>query len=243
MGELNGVKSLELLVLVDNTPGREELRSAWGLSILLKTDSYVGLFDTGPDPYTLQHNMDVLGIDPKSLSFIVISHDHWDHVGGLRYLAESGTRCNVFIPSSAIDLGEWLQRHGFIVTRVDSRTEVAQGTTVFLLGNFIDELSMVVTVKNFGGVLLVGCSHPGIERIVETAHGIAKRLRVVIGGMHLLDASEDRLRKVVNTFEQYSIDEVYAIHCTGDVATEYFREKLPSYRVGFTGLVLRYGTC
>ncbi len=242
MDKLGSVNFLELTVLVDNTPGREELRSAWGLSILLRTDSYMGLFDTGPDPYTLQHNMNILGIDPKSLSFIVISHDHWDHVGGLRYLAEAGARCHVFIPSSAIDLGEWLQRHGFTVTRVDSRTEVAQGTTVFLLGNFIDELSMVVTVKNFGGVLLVGCSHPGIERIVETAHGIDKGLRVVIGGMHLLDASEDRLRRVVEVFRRYSVDEVYAIHCTGNVAVEYFRRNLPSYRAGFTGLVLRYST-
>ena len=41
------------------------------------------LFDTGSDTRVLKHNMVLLGVKPEHIDKLVISHDHWDHSGGL----------------------------------------------------------------------------------------------------------------------------------------------------------------
>ena len=79
---IGSVKGLKLIVVVDNYPD-SELKTAWGLSILAKTPENTILFDTGPDPDVLRENLKKLGIDPSEIDFVVISHEHGDHVNGL----------------------------------------------------------------------------------------------------------------------------------------------------------------
>ncbi|MHA1450640.1 MAG: MBL fold metallo-hydrolase, partial [Candidatus Hodarchaeales archaeon] len=42
------------------------------------------LFDTGPSPVALMHNVKNLKVDLTKVDTIVLSHGHWDHVGGLK---------------------------------------------------------------------------------------------------------------------------------------------------------------
>jgi 7,8-dihydropterin-6-yl-methyl-4-(beta-D-ribofuranosyl)aminobenzene 5'-phosphate synthase len=44
-------------------------------------------------------------------------------------------------------------------------------------------------------VLVVGCSHPGIERIVEAAAAINPKIYLIAGGFHLVAASDEIIRK------------------------------------------------
>ena len=40
------------------------------------------LIDFGFNPATLNNNLDILGVDPAQLDALVLSHGHYDHIGG-----------------------------------------------------------------------------------------------------------------------------------------------------------------
>lgn len=79
------VKELKLTVLVENRVNNPKLIAEQGLSILLETPDGKVLFDTG-QMRSLLHNAKQLGIDLHDIDFVVLSHGHYDHTGGLRYL-------------------------------------------------------------------------------------------------------------------------------------------------------------
>ncbi|WP_297068557.1 MBL fold metallo-hydrolase [Thermococcus sp.] len=79
-----------------------------------------------------------------------------------------------------------------------------------------DDMSLVL--KSSGGLVVVsGCSHAGIVSIVKHAVRLTgeKRVRAVIGGFHLIDASGERITKTVEEFQRLGVGEVYTGHCTG----------------------------
>jgi 7,8-dihydropterin-6-yl-methyl-4-(beta-D-ribofuranosyl)aminobenzene 5'-phosphate synthase len=50
-------------------------------------------------------------------------------------------------------------------------------------------------------VLLVGCSHPGIEKIVEAAAAISPKIRLIAGGFHLVVAPNDAIAKMATALK------------------------------------------
>ena len=80
-----------------------------------------------------------------------------------------------------------------------------------------------------GLVILLGCGHSGL---VNTLRHIAQfthqnRFYAVIGGMHLLDSSEDRISRTINTLLEYNVQVVAPVHCTGQSATAALRQAWP----------------
>ncbi len=75
--------ALRITTLSENTAGTRDLLSEWGLSFLIESEGEAILFDTGKTISTA-HNIDTLGVNPKQISKIVLSHGHYDHTGGLR---------------------------------------------------------------------------------------------------------------------------------------------------------------
>ena len=79
---------MKLTVLVDNAvPVGSPLYGESGLALYLECDGKRLLFDTGASEL-LFHNAALLGIDLLALDYIVLSHHHSDHTGGLAALAE-----------------------------------------------------------------------------------------------------------------------------------------------------------
>ncbi len=79
-----------------------------------------------------------------------------------------------------------------------------------------------------GLVIAVGCCHAGLVNTVEYVRqitGIA-RVRGVIGGLHLQNASRNRLKKTLIALLNWKLDFLIPCHCTGDVATEYLKQAL-----------------
>ena len=72
---------------------------------------------------------------------------------------------------------------------------------------------------DLGLVVILGCSHAGVINILRYLMKLSgRRIHAVMGGMHLLHASSDRLRR---TFEDLSVidpDWIGANHCTGSIA-------------------------
>ncbi len=97
------VKSLEITVVIDNytdllLPGSERVKRAkvaekgsflkapvaeHGLSLVFNVDGDLFIMDFGLTDFGVSYNMDVLGINPESISFGVLSHGHFDHWGCL----------------------------------------------------------------------------------------------------------------------------------------------------------------
>ncbi len=80
----------------------------------------------------------------------------------------------------------------------------------------MDDMSLVVESAD-GLVIVSGCSHAGIVSIVKHAIRLTgeKRVKAVIGGFHLIDASEERIERTVREFLELGVEEVYTGHCTG----------------------------
>jgi 7,8-dihydropterin-6-yl-methyl-4-(beta-D-ribofuranosyl)aminobenzene 5'-phosphate synthase len=74
--------SIQITTLSENTAGRVDLIAEWGFSILIETDAYKILFDTGQS-FSAAYNAITLGIDLSRIDKIVFSHGHADHTGGL----------------------------------------------------------------------------------------------------------------------------------------------------------------
>jgi 7,8-dihydropterin-6-yl-methyl-4-(beta-D-ribofuranosyl)aminobenzene 5'-phosphate synthase len=81
------VDSGRITVLVENTAGGRGLLAEHGLSFWIELGSRRILFDTGQSDI-LFHNAHILGVDPSQVDAVIVSHGHYDHVGGLRRILE-----------------------------------------------------------------------------------------------------------------------------------------------------------
>ena len=105
---------------------------------------------------------------------------------------------------------------------IDQTTEIAPGITLIALisdlpgTRELKELSLAVNGPD-GLILVVGCSHPGIERIVEAAAAINPKIRLVAGGFHMVVAPDEAITKVVAALkDRFKVESIAPGHCTGE---------------------------
>jgi len=81
----------------------------------------------------------------------------------------------------------------------------------------IDDISIVVNIKNKGLFIVSGCSHSGIVNIIKHAVKITGVDKVygLIGGLHLIKADNVRINKTVEALMEMDLQLVVAGHCTG----------------------------
>lgn len=119
----------------------------------------------------------------------------------------------VEIVEGVYSTGEIREREGFERANIGVYT-VKDGRIVE--DELLDDMSLVAKTSN-GPVVISGCSHAGIVGIVKHAIRLTgeKRVKAVIGGFHLIDASEERIKRTVEEFQKLGVEEVYTGHCTG----------------------------
>jgi 7,8-dihydropterin-6-yl-methyl-4-(beta-D-ribofuranosyl)aminobenzene 5'-phosphate synthase len=105
---------------------------------------------------------------------------------------------------------------------IDQTTEIAPGISLIALVSDapgtkeLKELSLAISTPD-GMVLVVGCSHPGIERIVEAAAAINPKIHLIAGGFHLVVAPDDVIAKVVTSLkDKFNVENIAPGHCTGE---------------------------
>lgn len=131
---------------------------------------------------------------------------------------------------------------------LDKTTEIAPGVWIISLVSDapgtkeLRELSLAIDTPD-GVVLLVGCSHPGIEAIVAEAAKINKKIHMVAGGFHLVVASDDAIAKVAASLrDTWNVERIAPGHCTGEPTFAALREAFGKrYIYAGVGTVLRLG--
>ncbi len=240
---LAGRGNVTLIVVVDNDPDPNGLlESAWGLSILVETSNGYILFDTGPSPSILKHNLMELGINPEQIVAVVISHLHGDHTGGLPYILKVHPGIPVYVPGKDSSyLAPEIRRYGGRPVPVYNTTRVMEGVNVLgeLYGPPWEESLLIISDK--GPILLVGCSHPGIVRMVQEEINFTGRPPcLVIGGFHLLGYNYSECEKIAEKLIDLGVGKIAPIHCSGGTIKEVLDKLYPEhYLEAHTGSIIR----
>ncbi|MFO7838719.1 MAG: MBL fold metallo-hydrolase [Desulfosalsimonadaceae bacterium] len=167
---------MKITIIYDNTSLEKELQPDWGFSALVEYREKTILFDTGANGAILLSNMEKLGINPDSIEDVVISHAHFDHAGGLSAFLNTNNKVRVWCPPTFRGV-----KNAKEVIDVDAPRKLYEGihSTGELEG--IEQSMCCETQK--GIVIIVGCSHPRMDHIIDVASQFG-RVYAVIGGMH-----------------------------------------------------------
>jgi 7,8-dihydropterin-6-yl-methyl-4-(beta-D-ribofuranosyl)aminobenzene 5'-phosphate synthase len=242
-----------ITVLYDAFGKDATMAKDWGYSALVEINGKRILFDTGDDPAILAKNVKAKGVDLTRLDFVVLSHRHSDHVGGLSYLLSVNPKVKIYAPKDGFggifgsDLPSKFYRKdeslpaemryyngappdimrfgtvfpGANIQLIDKTTEVVPGVTLIALVSDalgtkeLKELSLAINTPD-GIVLVVGCSHPGIETIVAEAK-INPHIHFIAGGFHLVAAPDAAIeRAAASLHDTYKVDYIAPGHCTGE---------------------------
>jgi len=203
-----------LTVIYDNTASQDFIGS-WGFAALIETNSETLLFDTGWDGTLLLKHMRKLHIDPTAIKKLIISHQHWDHIGGLPEILQANPGIEVYIPASFSENLKTEIRKRAILIEVKEPVEISQGIrSTGELGDKIKEQALILDTGN-GCYVLTGCAHPGLATILDTALVYGK-VKGILGGLH--DSEEfERLK---------GLEIIAAGHCTAH--KEKIKEIFPS---------------
>jgi 7,8-dihydropterin-6-yl-methyl-4-(beta-D-ribofuranosyl)aminobenzene 5'-phosphate synthase len=245
--------SPRITVLYDAFGKDGSMTKDWGYAALVEINGKRILFDTGDDPGILAKNVKAKGVDLTRLDFVVLSHRHSDHIGGLSFLLNVNPQVKIYAPKENFgvfgsDLPSKFYRKdeslppemryyggtppeimkfgtafpGANIQLIDKTTEVAPGITLIALVSDapgtkeLKELSLAINTPD-GIVLVVGCSHPGIETIVAEAAKLNPHIHVIAGGFHLVVAQDPAIETVAAALhDTYKVDYIAPGHCTGE---------------------------
>lgn len=121
---------MQLTVLVDNTTNKQNLKAEAGLSLYIKDNETIILFDTGESSLFLE-NAELLGINVFDVNYVVLSHGHHDHSWGLNHLLQKD-RYSPLRHSAPILLAHPLAFH----SRIKENRELGLNIPIENLANF-----------------------------------------------------------------------------------------------------------
>lgn len=220
------VSEVTITTLYDNYLWTESLTTDWGFAALIELDGTTILFDTGTKDSILLGNIDKLGLKPESVGYVVLSHYHGDHTGGLVSFMEKWGAKKLYLPQSfPAAFKEKAGKYGEVV-EVGGAAKICDHVyTTGELGTAIIEQSLVIETSK-GFILITGCAHPGIVDIIKKAKEITpQEAYLVLGGFHLGAKSDRELDDIISAFRSLGIKKVSPTHCTGDQAIEKFRKE------------------
>ena len=191
---------MKLTVIYDNE-AKKGLNSGWDFSCLIETAGHNILFDTGWDGHVLLANMAKLGFSPEDVNILVLSHQHWDHIGGVPTFLNMQSDVDIFIPASfSSNLkreistrrkqgGTYLSFSEVDVSmnprlyEIKEPQEICKGIyTTGELGKEIKEQSLIL-YSSKGLYVITGCAHPGLPAILDAASSYGNVVGIV-GGLH-----------------------------------------------------------
>ena len=233
-----------------------ELKAAWGFSCLIenspkgnkknKSNKKI-LFDAGGDAKILEQNMAKLGIDPKEIDILVVSHEHWDHINGIPYIIGKNPDLLVYVPDSfSGSIKSMIREKSELITVLGPVAIDAGDADVGIistgeLGTSIKEQSLIA-----GDTVITGCAHPGIVEIAKKAKELINDMKatgkgntgvgLIFGGFHLKDKNEAEILEIISDLKKSGVKNATPCHCSGHLAMELFSKNFESKRM-YAGMV------
>jgi len=218
---------ITMFILYDNNLFNKKLKSAWGFSCLIKLSGRTILFDTGGDSPILLANMEKLGVDPREVDTVFLSHIHGDHVGGLAGFLKKNSQVTLYLPASFPQkFKEVLKSLGVKVKEVEKGKAVfANVYTSGELGEGIKEQSLIIKTGK-GLIVVTGCAHPGVVNVIKKAMDLTgDKVYLILGGFHLAGYYPARIENIIDSFLKLGVKKVCPCHCTGEKALALFEER------------------
>lgn len=205
------VNKLEIIPLIDWYTSNDDLIGEAGVSYLIKTDDLTILFDLGlnlkkEDPSPLLKNMNKLNIQIENIDIIYISHNHIDHVGGFEFskrntfsLTSKQIKLNnikVYTPVKMHypDIVITTNKYPFIISK--GIISIGVISNFDFIGGKIEEQALAINVKNKGIILIIGCGHQSIQKIIKRTKMLFDvPIYGIIGGLHY-PVSDSRIKIV-----------------------------------------------
>jgi len=245
----------KITILYDAFGNLPNMQKDWGYAALIEYGGRRILFDTGNNPDILAQNANARNVDLSRLDFVVMSHRHGDHMGGLAHVLKVNPSVKIYAPKEGFGVyggdlpGSFFrqdpslpaeQRYyngaapdimrfgsawpGANIQLVDKTEEIAPDIDLISLvsdkpGTLeLRELSLAINTPD-GLVIIVGCSHPGIDKIVDAGRVINPRIRLIAGGLHLVVTSDPDIEKIVAALhDHFRVESIAPGHCTGEPA-------------------------
>ncbi len=145
-----------------------------------------------------------VGITPED------SKENIEKTGGCLFLAKEP----LMIMPGIMTTGEVERQTEFEEVGIKLQT-IEKGSVVD--DQMLDDTSVIANVKDKGLVIVTGCSNAGIVNIVKQAVELTgcQKIVAIIGGLHLIGASDIRLKRTVEELSKFNIGQICAGHCTG----------------------------
>lgn len=219
---LEATTRLEILPLYEESSAEESFDFGHGVSYLIRTDSSTILMDLGNNSAETAHlpalqNMQTLGIPWEEIDAIVISHPHPDHIGGVKAWQQNTlsfgdftgdiSQMPIYVPASISYSNATLiaSSEPTLVSTDIATTGVISYAEVFPISLFHakgQEQGLVIHVAGQGLVMITGCGHPTMEKLVARAETLFGQPVVgVVGGLHYEKMSTEEVQPHIQFLE------------------------------------------
>jgi 7,8-dihydropterin-6-yl-methyl-4-(beta-D-ribofuranosyl)aminobenzene 5'-phosphate synthase len=191
------VDFLDLDVFLESK-GKKNFFTDCGISYKLTTNKGSMLFDLGfgKEREGVIPNALKMGFNLDQVDGIVVSHNHWDHMGGMANVKNNtvviqnelgnpkNKPCFVAEPTK----GENLEIHQVTEPQelMDGICSIGPISRAMFWQGYCKEQTIVVNLKGKGLVVLTGCGHPTLQNITKLVKLVSDvPIYSVIGGLHL----------------------------------------------------------
>lgn len=218
------MKPIAIKILYDNCRTNKEFQEGWGFSCLVDLGFRKILFDTGADTQAFFSNLRKFDIQCEEITDVIFSHKHSDHIAGFEEVIgklKKGSR--LFLPKKFPTKKVPSTIHAEIV---EDFKEIDAGIYSFVLkgGFFLYEQALVIETQK-GLVIITGCAHPGIIRLLqEVQKRLNRSIHLVLGGFHLFRSKQSQIDEIVSQFKALKVEIAAPCHCTGNLAIERFHQ-------------------
>ena len=153
----------------------------------------------------LIHNLKQFSVNVSDIKKVFISHNHYDHNGALDFLYDLKEKIEIYVPDNVNSYKRKYQKAKIFL--IPELTEIEDN--VYLsghIGSSIKEQALFLKTKSKRIIMIVGCTHPGLENFIVKAREICD-VKAIIGGFH--------------GFRKFSylngVDFIGACHCTANI--------------------------
>lgn len=216
---------ITITIVFDNYPFKKGLKTAWGFSAFVTYKDQNVLFDTGASGSMLLENMSKMNINPVEVQNVVLSHPHNDHIAGMQSLLFAGADPKIYLPPSFYSsLKNQYSKQAEVIEVVPGQQIAERIYTLGEIPGSPPEQALVIDTPQ-GLVVITGCAHPGVEKMVLAAkRQFHEQIYLVMGGFHLGGASSNEVKQIIKEFKRIGVVHVAPCHCTGDQAINQFKE-------------------